>query len=594
MAREDVPWLVKSSGRILGPHPIAKVVELLRSREVSVLDEISSPVRRWLTIQYHPDFKDIVDNLRRANVSDKTETTWTTPTNATGGATQTLTDLTNGSITSEITEDISQFTATPKEIVIHNVQEQRQSTAPSYGSRYQTAQDQNTAIKRQVEKTTRGLWLITLLVLLVVGGFVIQKRMSRPAAENKPATLANLKTSVMGYVQTGQYVEALRELKNFFPDGNPSPDMAIYFGSLMIQVEGQTVMGRRILNTVVSAKRPEMKQAYASLGIADILDNQLDQAKENLEKALTIDAQYAPALINLAIVSLKRGDYSRAKILAQSALKINPGQGEALLTLAEAELYLFKSSGNHADLMQVNRQIKDFRAHQWDFASELGFYSLYFDSFNKADKQLDEKLRAYLDVDPSLTADHRHNVFVYRGGMNWKILARLCEQMNEKIADGAHASSFLASCYAHEGRWDQARRAIEKAVQQAPKDALVQAWYSYILKESGDGNQASVVLGHASEFNRSGTYQLPILLQARFCAANDELECAHESWQRIIERDAESLPAVSGLAWVYSKRNGRNEALKYLDRGMKISQEYIPLLQLRQKAEKEGWYAAAN
>ena len=593
MARDEVPWLVKSSGRIMGPHPIAKIVELLRSREVSVLDEISAPARRWQTIQYHPDFKDIVDSLRRANVSDKTETTWT-PTSATGNLTQTLTDITNGAVSSELTEEITGFTGgSQKEIVIHNLPEQRTGpgATPAFSGRFQSTQDQNTAIKRQVEKTTRGMWLVTGVILLAVAAFIVHKKMTRGAAESKPLTAQALKASVLADVQTGQYGEALRDLKAFYPDGNPSADMAIYYGSLIIQIEGQTVVGRRVLNSVIAARRPEMKQAYTSDGIADILDGNLDQAKENFERALAIDSQYVPALVNMAAVHLKRGDYARAKSVAHEALKLNPLQGEALLAWAEAQLYLYKSNANYNELNQVNKHIKEFRARHWDFASELGFYSLYFDSL-KPDRQFDEKLKAYLDIDPELTPNHRHNVFIYKGISQWKVLGRLCEQMADKLPESARISAFLASCYTHEGRFDQARKSIEKAVQQSPKDALIQAWYSYILKENGDGNQASVVLGHATEFNRAGDYHLPTLLQARFCATNDEMECARESWQRLYERNQEYLPAVNGLAWVYARKGSRSEALKYLDRGMRISQEYIPLLELRQRAEKEGWYAA--
>jgi hypothetical protein len=277
MVREEIPWLVKSSGRILGPYPISKIVELLRSREISVLDEVSAPSRRWQTIQYHPTYKDIVDDLRRANVSDKTEVTFT-PTSVSGNLTQTLTDITNGAVTSELTDEINGFGDTAKEIVIHNVQEQKQQGGPSYASRFQAAHEQNVAIQRQVEKTTRSLWIVTVLILGLVGAFIVQKKMFRSGAESKPQTVAGLKAAVMAYVQTGQYAEALRELKSFFPDGNPSGEMAIYYGSLMIQVEGQTVIGRRILNTVISARRPEMKQAYTSIGVADMLDGQLDQA----------------------------------------------------------------------------------------------------------------------------------------------------------------------------------------------------------------------------------------------------------------------------------------------------------------------------
>lgn len=587
MAREDLPWLVKSSGRILGPFPDSKIIELLRSREVSVLDEVSSPTKRWQTIQYHADFKEIVDNLRKANVSDKTEATWT-PTGVTSNLTQTLTDVGDGDLTDELS--LSGFTNTAKEIVVHDLPDHTQSPSAGGGGRYQPPQGHSTAIQRQVEKTTRGLWIVTIMILLAVAAFIVQRRLARGGFESK-SSLTALKQAVMSDVLTGQYADALRELKAFYPDPNQAGEMAIYYGSLLIQVEGQTTIGRRLLNSVISSHRPEMKQAYTSLGIADLLDGQLDPAQENFDRALNIDAGYTPAVVNSSIIALQRGDYPVAKSLALKALHLVPLQGEALLALAQAQLYLFKSNGDIGELNQVNKMVKDFRAKNWDFAGEIGFYSLYFD-FLKQDRNLENNLRDYLDMDPQLTADHRHNVFIYKGHSQWKVLGRLCEQMAEKMGDSPRVATFLASCFSHEGRWDQARRSIEKAVQQSPKDALVQAWFSYVLKESSEGNQASVVLGNASSFNRKGDFQLPILLQARFCALSNDFDCARESWQRIYERDLDNLPAVSGLAWVYAHKGPHSEALKFLDKGLKISPDYIPLLQLRLKAEREGWYAA--
>jgi tetratricopeptide (TPR) repeat protein len=350
-------------------------------------------------------------------------------------------------------------------------------------------------------------------------------------------------------------------------------------------------MGRRLLAMTIAQRRPEVKQAYTGMGVADLTDGQLDSAQDNFDKALAIDSGYVPAMVNSAIVALQRGDYARAKNLSLKALQAVPAQGEALLALAQAQLYLYKGNGSLAELGQVAKRLKDFRTNYWDYASEIGFYGLYFD-FLRQDRYLEDKLREYLDTDPSLTVDHRHNVFIFKGHTQWKILGRLCEQMGEKLGESARMSALLASCFSHEGRWDRARRSIEKSVQQSPKDALIQAWFSYVLRESSEANQASVVLGHASEFNRKGEYVLPILLQARFCAVSGDIACARESWQRIYERDLDNLPAVSGLAWANARRGNHTESLKLLDKGLKISPDYIPLLQLRQKAESEGWYAA--
>lgn len=588
MQQGESAWLVKSSGRIIGPFSTDRIAELLRSREISVLDEVSRPLRRWQTIQYHDEFKDIVESMRKANLSERTEATWT-PTGITSNLTQTLTDLTDGELTEEISDEIT-FSSTAKEIVIHNVQEQRAANTVSAAGRFQPSQIQNTAIQRQVEKTTRGLWVATILILLIVFAFIAKKRMNGAGFDVRP-TQARVKQNVVAAVQIGHYADALKELKNYFTDPGQAGELAIYYGSLLIQVENQTTVGRRLLNQVLSAHRPEVKQAYTGLGVADLIDGQLDSAQINFEKALEVDPTFVPAIINQSFLYIQKGDYQRAKQLAQKAMNLGTNQAEALLGLAEAQLYLYKVNSNINDLMRVNRLLKEYLARQYDYAAELGFYSLYFDYLH-GDKNLDDKIGHYLDRDPEMTGDHRHNVFIYRGRANWKILSRFCEQMSDKIGDSARTSNFLAACYAYEGRWDSARRNIEKAVNQSPRDALTQAWYSVVLKESGDPEQASVVLGRANEYNRKGEYVLPALMQARFCEKNKDAECARENWQRIYERNLDSLPAVAGMAWVYAQNKTYGEAVKLIDKGLKISSEYIPLLELRQQAEREGWYAS--
>ncbi len=589
MTAEEPLWLVKSSGRILGPLTATRIGEMLRTREISVLDEVSSPLRRWQTIQYHDRFKELIERLRKSNLSETTDPTWTpNSTGVTSNLTQTLTDSLPSDLTEDLTDEINSFTGTAKEIVIHNVSEVSRSTSSPSAGRYQISQTQNTAVQQQVEKTTRGLWVVTLVVLGVVAAFVMQKRMG--GAGDSRMSPATLKQTVISNVAAGQYFEALRLLKTNIPDPAQAGDLAIYYGSLLIQVEGQTTSGRRLLNSVITSRRNDVKQAYTGLGIADLLDGQLGPAQENFDKAIAVDASYAPAVINSAVVSLQRGEYARAKALAIKALQLSPTQGEALLTLAQAEFYLYKGRGDVGELAQSHRLIKEFLAHQWDFTSELGFYGLFFDHLRK-DRALDDRLREYLDRDPQLTADHRHNVFIYRGHTQWKVLGRFCEKMVAGLPQGPRASMLLASCLSHEGRWDLARRQIEKAVQQAPKDALVQAWFSYVLQSSGDAAEGSVVLARANEFNRRGEYVLPTLFQARWCQSKEDWDCARESWQKIYQRDMDSLPAVAGLAWVHATRGARGESARMVERGIKISADYIPLLLLKQRAEREGWYA---
>jgi tetratricopeptide (TPR) repeat protein len=587
MDHDEFRWLVKSSGRILGPFPTGRVAELLRTREISVLDEISVPLRRWQTIQYHDEFREVVDSLRKANLSERTEATWT-PSNT--ALTQTLTDVSDGDLTEEISADLGNFTATAKEIVIHDLDEQT-GLPPSHGTaRYAPSHVQNTAIQRQVEKNTRGLWLLTILVLVLVGGFIIHRRFSNPFEAR--LTKSGVKQNVLNLMNVGKYREALRELRGYYPDPVQAGELTLFYGALLINLEQQTVPGRRALKWVIDNRSQEAKQAYTAMAVADLFDGQLDSAQQNLDNALRIDADFVPAILNMSALYMHRNDPARAKALALRASKVNPLAAEAMLAWAEAQLAMSRSGRVPGDLVPIGHALKEFQERHWSYDAEIRFYGLYFD-FLRHEKSMNDNIQAFLDRDPRLASDHRQSFLVYSARYGWKSLARYCEQMIEGLGgQGGRLATLLAACHAHEGRWDLARRDIERAVNQEPKDPLIQAWYSYVLYEGGDPAQASVVLARANELNRSGTYSLPMLLQARFCQDKDDVPCARRLWQGLQERDLDYLPAVSGLAWTNSRQKNFGEAMRILNRGLKISPDYIPLLTLLQQAEQEGWNVA--
>ena len=81
------------------------------------------------------------------------------------------------------------------------------------------------------------------------------------------------------------------------------------------------------------------------------------------------------------------------------------------------------------------------------------------------------------------------------------------------------------------------------------------------------------------------------LLQARFCASSQVTDCAQSSWQRLLERNMDYPPAIAGLGWVNAEKGFHRAARTNIDKGLGVAPDYIPLLLLKQKAEREGWYA---
>lgn len=57
-------WLVKSENRILGPYNFDQIIDLIRKKQVSLIDEIRDPETRWLYVRENPELKSIVEEMR--------------------------------------------------------------------------------------------------------------------------------------------------------------------------------------------------------------------------------------------------------------------------------------------------------------------------------------------------------------------------------------------------------------------------------------------------------------------------------------------------------------------------------------------------
>ncbi len=60
----DKNWLVKSSTRILGPFTLTELTDQLKTRTVSIIDEVRLPEGRWLYVRENKLFLEIVRNIR--------------------------------------------------------------------------------------------------------------------------------------------------------------------------------------------------------------------------------------------------------------------------------------------------------------------------------------------------------------------------------------------------------------------------------------------------------------------------------------------------------------------------------------------------
>lgn len=581
MSADESVWLIKSSGLILGPYTKDQVMESLRSREFGILDEASLPGQRWRSIREQPEFFDVLDEIRHAILkdagSDFTDS-------FTGSTTAINPAFDSQTPTADI--PIMRRELSRAEVVVDRVTEtptprtQQQPNVNSYG----LASDAR--IQEQVNRKVRFYWLLSTLIVVAAFAYVWDQQ-RKQVVQGKTVVRDDF-ADAMAAMEVGDMNIALEKFKNVYARDPNNRNLDVYLGALLIQLEGQTVLGRRLLTRSLESQGQFKKQAWTGIGLANMNDGEWASAEEAFQQALKEDAFFFPALINLGVLATQKRNWIQAKNFIQSAIDKGAEEGAAYLMLAEVYISIWRSSKNNSDLLEAQRVLQDYARNGFDYLQEAQLMLAYIEFLQGAKSKSENRIDQMLDLDPEQTNSHRHNLFINTSQVAWPKLLKYCEQMRDDMGKSARAAAFISYCQFKAGQKGSAKNSIEGAVAQAPRDGLVQSLYGYMLRAGGLEEQASVAIGKALEIDSKNAWMLPLTLQGRFCEKRKDWDCAKDSWTKVLARQNNQLASIAGLGQVYFNQKKWAEAKEQLTKGLSLSADYIPLRRLAKQMESEG------
>ncbi len=186
-------WLIKSENRIMGPLGFDEVLDLLRKRQISIIDEIRDPEIRWLYIRENPEFKNIVEEIRQ-EIDAKQESTKTFQNTSVTG-TQ---NMTNGQMTntanlssthvgnfvpdeilqktkSDLTAQYDDSLPSPRDIEVVNetvfARSERSIPRATEKAKLYGVQSDVAVQKKMNSFSTKIKWALVALVIFVCGGY---------------------------------------------------------------------------------------------------------------------------------------------------------------------------------------------------------------------------------------------------------------------------------------------------------------------------------------------------------------------------------------------------------------------------------------
>ena len=363
----DRKWIIKSDNKILGPYSFDQIEDLLKKKQISIIDEVRDMNNRWLYIRESPELQSIVEEIRlRLSKNDDHTRTVQTRHSFTGTASK--------------TQEISEFTTTntpPKTFTNVSVAEaqdisfseeitfkQKEPVAKSIlTQQYAHRSDSMTQVELKQSSNHIKIGLVAIFIILAGGGYLTYHFKKKDKQQQEMAMLGQLRKyylfglenkfiDLFGRINADQQIQILPQVIPMWPKLDQAG---------LIQIKEQVLRIRAKTNLSLEQK--------AQLELVDfnnaMLLKDLKKSREAIIKARDVDPANEVAKENDAILFNLEELYKNSSDLFLQLYKVNP-KGRFLFGYAINELKLNRNNDQY-----IIDEIKKYTQKNYDFKKEL-------------------------------------------------------------------------------------------------------------------------------------------------------------------------------------------------------------------------------
>lgn len=570
-------WLVKSSTRILGPFNLDEVTAMLKSKQISIIDEIRLPEGRWSYIREKQMFLDIVKNIREEQEDSFSEKTMTQSV-----AQHTFTKTDHPVLPDDLTPTPIPTQSQFKDVTSSAERPISRTGIPTTTRSYGTAGDQR--IQEQIRKRSTILrW-----TLLGLAGVAVVAIFFTWNAKDKRANLGyeELLNQAIRYKSLGLYDKSLVAYKKAVAIKEPDLDSQIQLAPVLISEDRQSLMGRRILERAIikdGSTRAELVDAYLGIAISYMMDGDLKEAENMLQKAIGHEPFNVSALLNLAIVQMKKGSYAEAMREFENVFRKDPTSVLALFGRAMSAMEYAKSSGDRTFLKPLINDLKLTISRSNYLRQEMTLFLVYAHNLLGDADGVNQAVVRFLNEQAGVADRYTHPLTVDWRFTQWDYLEKYCSELYEKSTQTAEMKALRSVCLMEVNRDTEAQKLLGEALSEGPRDPYVLAAQAGYLAKVGRFPEAMAIL-KMPELN---TLTVRSRLMGDICIATQDVQCAQSVYTQIFQKDKTDAGAMYGLAWVVLKRKDRAAAYEYVRAGLQAEPNYVPLLELRDQLESD-------
>lgn len=559
---KDHIWLVRSSGKVVGPYSANEIIRKIRARELSLLDEAGAPQSRWFMLRDHPVLKQLLAQLLEEILASDDATA------NTDVGTQSLTDSLSEKY-DELTQKINQSNL--DEIIVDQINEIPSSASRPGQGRFQDQVQGHRIIQEQADRGSIWLWVMTIAIFIGVGGGIWWKR---NLASRSAGGLDAIQVG-MSHYSAGEYSKALGEFRKISSRSEKIREISIPLGLLLIH-ESQTAEARRLLGQI-DQRQSDYVDAQLAFALADLKDGDLRAALEKLKNFVQLRPDRLDGKVNLGLTYLELGQTDEALAEFQGGLDRGHRSIFLLLGYFFASLNTSQDTGEQRQLQEASRLLEAMARTEPLFSFDAQLALLMGELQLKGDGDVEARIRKMMDSDLPLYEERIDSLFYHPDFLIKALYGKGCISVADSLNASDLGHMLRAICNLRLGQLNEARRQAEVAVNQSPKSVMAQSIYAYVLRRTGQADEASLALGRALELDRRQEFFLPHVLQGRFCIENEDWECARKQWQIASDMKEQSPSVDLGLAQVAQHERMQDKAREHLNRIRSFESTYKPL-----------------
>ena len=252
---------------------------------------------------------------------------------------------------------------------------------------------------------------------------------------------------------------------------------------------GQTEKGLELARSLSEQAKNDVR-AHFTLGVLLAKQKQYDAAIHEFEVANSLQPNTFEILHNLGQAYLKKGDNEKARIVLSRALKVSPESAATLYLIAQT----YSEEGKDLDALELLVKAHKLAPRDTDVIFLMARLSMKQAFYEDAIPLLEEGLK----VDP-----HRPNLLAALGEcyfMMGKVdRAKDTFQTLIQVDPSARSYAFMALCYRHLGRFDEAVKYLEQGLKADPHDVSCLYNMGYIASRQGQYDMGEKWLKQALE-----------------------------------------------------------------------------------------------